>query len=117
MVHQQVVDELAAKTPGKRSLAMQSFAKALRAIPSIISDNAGLDAAELLSQLRAAHTADNTTRMGVDVIAGKMGDMQQLGIFEAFKVWVVGASGAPPHVRHQYRSRGRCYCLQQRRQK
>lgn len=80
------MDELAAKTPGKRSLAMQSFAKALRAIPSIISDNAGLDAAELLSQLRAAHAADDTTRMGVDVIAGKMGDMQQLGIFEAFKV-------------------------------
>ncbi len=82
----QVVDELAAKTPGKRSLAMQSFAKALRAIPSIISDNAGLDAAELLSQLRAAHAADDATRMGVDVLKGKMGDMKELGIFEAFKV-------------------------------
>lgn len=82
----QVVDELAAKTPGKRSLAMQSFAKALRAIPTIISDNAGLDAAELLSQLRAAHAADDSTRMGVDVLHGKMGDMKDLGIFEAFKV-------------------------------
>lgn len=37
----QVVDELAAHTPGKRSLAMEAYARALRAIPTIISDNAG----------------------------------------------------------------------------
>ena len=36
-----MVDEQAAHTPGKRSLAMEAFARALRAIPSIISDNAG----------------------------------------------------------------------------
>ena len=38
---QQVVDEAAARTPGKRSLAMEAFARSLRAIPTIISDNAG----------------------------------------------------------------------------
>jgi T-complex protein 1 subunit beta len=37
----QVVDEAAARTPGKRSLAMAAFARSLRAIPTIISDNAG----------------------------------------------------------------------------
>ena len=37
-----VVDELAAKTPGKRSLAMAAFARALRALPTIICDNAGV---------------------------------------------------------------------------
>jgi hypothetical protein len=36
-----VVDELAARTPGKRSLAMAAFARALRQIPTIICDNAG----------------------------------------------------------------------------
>ena len=35
------VEERAARTPGKRSLAMEAFARALRAIPSIICDNAG----------------------------------------------------------------------------
>lgn len=37
----QAVEALAAKTPGKRSLAMQAFARALRALPSTICDNAG----------------------------------------------------------------------------
>lgn len=123
-----MVDEAAARTPGKRSLAMAAFARALRSIPTIISDNAGanfvhercdldplhavphrnshapatskhryqmhhseavttgLDSAELVSQLRAAHASDDTNRSGVDVIEGRMGDMQELGIFEAFKV-------------------------------
>ena len=35
------VGEAAATTPGKRSLAMESFAAALRAIPTTICDNAG----------------------------------------------------------------------------
>lgn len=81
-----VVEELASKTPGKRSLAMSGFANALRAIPTTISDNAGLDSAELVSNLRAAHAADANTRMGIDVILGDTGDMKELGITEAFKV-------------------------------
>ena len=36
-----VVQKQAAVTPGKRSLAMEAFAHALRAIPSTICDNAG----------------------------------------------------------------------------
>ena len=36
-----VVEELAARTPGKKSLAMAAFARALRQIPTIICDNAG----------------------------------------------------------------------------
>ena len=47
---------------------------------------AGLDSAELVSQMRAAHAASDETRVGVDVVLGKAGDMQELGIYEAFKV-------------------------------
>lgn len=36
-----VVQKQAARTPGKRSLAMEAFAHALRAIPATICDNAG----------------------------------------------------------------------------
>ncbi|KAI3425807.1 hypothetical protein D9Q98_007782 [Chlorella vulgaris] len=82
-----VVDDLAAHTPGKKSLAMNAFARALRQIPTIICDNAGLDSAEIVSQLRAAHAAEpDASNAGVDVTIGGVGDMQQLGIFEAFKV-------------------------------
>ena len=47
--------------------------------------NAGLDSAELVSQLRAAH-AEEDTKMGVDVVLGQAGDMSKLGIYESFRV-------------------------------
>eukprot|EP00878_Enallax_costatus_P002574 GHUV01002756.1.p1 GENE.GHUV01002756.1~~GHUV01002756.1.p1 ORF type:complete len:532 (+),score=161.55 GHUV01002756.1:257-1852(+) len=81
------IDEAAKKTPGKKSLAMEAFARALRQLPTIICDNAGLDSADIVATLRAAHGADPlNTRMGVDVIAGGAGDMSELGIFESFRV-------------------------------
>ncbi|RWW26861.1 hypothetical protein BHE74_00022003 [Ensete ventricosum] len=79
------VDELARKTPGKKSHAIEAFSRSLQAIPTIISDNAGLDSAELISQLRAEHHKD-TTNAGIDVISGGVGDMDKLGISESFKV-------------------------------
>ena len=51
---------------------------------------AGLDSAELISQLRAAHAEDNT-RMGVDVVLGQAGDMADLGIYECFRVSTANA--------------------------
>ncbi|KAK9821984.1 hypothetical protein WJX81_002760 [Elliptochloris bilobata] len=86
MAMARVVGEAAATTPGKRSLAMEAFSAALRAIPATICDNAGLDSAELISQLRAAHAADGATASGVDVITGGVGDMNKLGIYESFRV-------------------------------
>jgi T-complex protein 1 subunit beta len=79
------VEELARKTPGKKSLAIDAFAAALRQIPVTIADNAGLDSADLVSQLRAAHSEDGS-RAGIDVITGEVGDMEKLGIYESFKV-------------------------------
>lgn len=49
------VDEAAKKTVGKQALAVEAFAKALRQLPTILADNAGLDSADLVSKLRAAH--------------------------------------------------------------
>jgi T-complex protein 1 subunit beta len=85
MIMSKAVEQLAAKTPGKRSLAMECFAKALRIIPSIICDNAGLDSGEIVSQLRARH-AEGQSNMGVNVLNGEVGDMLELGIAESFKV-------------------------------
>jgi T-complex protein 1 subunit beta len=65
------VEELGRRTPGKKSLAIDAFAAALRAIPTTIADNAGLDSADLVSQLRAAHSEDGS-RSGIDVISGEV---------------------------------------------
>lgn len=79
------VDELANKTPGKRATAMEAFARALRMLPTIIADNGGLDASELVAQLRAQHYEGNN-KAGIDIVKGIVGDMEELGILDSFKV-------------------------------
>lgn len=69
MVMAKEVDELARRTPGKKAHAIEAFSKALQAIPTTIADNAGLDSAELISQLRAEHQKDGCTA-GIDVLTG-----------------------------------------------
>lgn len=49
------VDEEAKRTEGKKALAVESFARALRQIPTILADNAGYDSSDLVAKLRAAH--------------------------------------------------------------
>ena len=85
MVMSKATDELAERTPGKRSMAIEAFGRALRMIPTIICDNAGLDSAELLTSLRAGHATPGSYA-GIDILTGKMGDMMTCGIFESFKV-------------------------------
>ncbi|EAW97228.1 chaperonin containing TCP1, subunit 2 (beta), isoform CRA_a [Homo sapiens] len=70
---------------GKEAVAMESYAKALRMLPTIIADNAGYDSADLVAQLRAAHSEGNTTA-GLDMREGTIGDMAILGITESFQV-------------------------------
>ncbi|CAF0812751.1 unnamed protein product [Adineta steineri] len=77
------VSQLAVKTAGKESVAIESFARALRQLPTIIADNAGYDSAELISNLRAAHTSGKST-FGLDMENGRIADMIQLGILESF---------------------------------
>merc|ERR1711865_299618 len=69
---------------GKASLAMKGFANALRAIPLAVADNGGYDSAELISSLEALH-ANGSASMGLDMMAGTVGDMAELGIMEAFR--------------------------------
>ncbi|XP_021240819.1 T-complex protein 1 subunit beta isoform X1 [Numida meleagris] len=85
MLMANAVAELAIRTPGKESVAMESFAKALRMIPTIIADNAGYDSADLVAQLRAAHSEGKTT-YGLDMKEGIIGDMAALGVTESFQV-------------------------------
>jgi T-complex protein 1 subunit beta len=78
------VDIAASKTPGKKSLAMTSYATALRQLPTIIADNGGYDSAELVTQLRASIEAGNINS-GLDMYNGTIGNMEQLGVRESYK--------------------------------
>lgn len=78
------IDIQVASTPGKAALAMEAFSRALRQLPTIIADNAGLDSGELVTQLRAAH-ANGQITAGLNVNEGKIDDMWKLGIRESYK--------------------------------
>ncbi|XP_063970086.1 T-complex protein 1 subunit beta-like [Lytechinus pictus] len=85
MLMANAVCELAARTPGKEAVAIEAFARALRQLPIIIADNAGYDSAELVSQLRAAHTEGNY-KMGLNMNNGTIGNTMELGVLESFQV-------------------------------
>jgi T-complex protein 1 subunit beta len=80
----QAVDKVAKETPGKQALAMSSFARALLQLPMIVADNGGYDAAELVTQLRAA-IASGRTSAGLNMNNGTIGDMEELGVMESYR--------------------------------
>ncbi|KAJ3218969.1 T-complex protein 1 subunit beta [Dinochytrium kinnereticum] len=85
MLMAKAVDEIAAKTSGKKAIAVESFAKALRQLPTILADNAGYDSSDLVARLKAAHNEGKKTH-GLDMYNGDIADMTVLGITESFKL-------------------------------
>merc|ERR1712054_171492 len=85
MLMAQAVEEASKTVSGKQVLAMEAYAKALRAMPMHISDNAGYDSAQLVAALRAKHYEGHHT-WGLEMEKGNLADMNELGIREAYKV-------------------------------
>ncbi|PVV02205.1 hypothetical protein BB560_003346 [Smittium megazygosporum] len=79
------VEKLATTTKGKISLAINAFAAALRQLPTILCDNSGLDSASIVSDLRAAHY-NGQLQAGIDLNAGSVVNVSDLGITESFKL-------------------------------
>lgn len=78
------IDQQIPQISGKEAMAMEAFSRALRQLPTIIADNAGLDSSALVTQLRAAHNRGENAS-GLDVVKGAVGDMRSLGIRESYK--------------------------------
>jgi thermosome len=66
---------------GREQLAVQAFAKAVEVIPRTLAENAGMDPIDALVELRSKHGAGQTT-VGVDVMAGKVGELKDKAIWE-----------------------------------
>jgi len=71
--------------PGREQLAVRGFAEALEAVPNTLTENAGLDPIDVLSDLRARHEKGETWA-GIEVISGKIQDMSKAGVFEPLSV-------------------------------
>jgi len=85
MLMADAVEKLAHKTMGKQQFAMESFALALRALPTIIADNGGFDSSQLIPELRALH-ANGEYSKGIDMNKGVVADMADLAINESLAV-------------------------------
>lgn len=79
------VDELAKTLSGKQAIAVEAFGRALRQLPTIICENGGYDAAELVTNLRAEITNGNV-QAGINMFEGKVDNMKELGVTECLRV-------------------------------
>jgi len=71
--------------PGREQLAVMSYAEALESVPNTLSENAGLDPIDIISELRARHEKDEVWA-GIEVHDGKVKNMEKAGVFEPLAV-------------------------------
>lgn len=80
-----VLRQYAETLPGKEQLAVKAFANGLEAITIALTENAGLDPIDVLSELRSRHEKGETWA-GIEVLSGKVQDMTKAGVFEPLAV-------------------------------
>jgi chaperonin GroEL (HSP60 family) len=71
--------------PGREQLAVMSYAEALEAVPNTLSENAGLDPIDIISELRVRHEKGEVWA-GIEVVDGKVKNMEKAGVFEPLAV-------------------------------
>lgn len=76
--------EYAKQIGGREQLAIQAFAESLEAVPKALAENAGMDAIETIVKLRNLH--QKSCAHGVNVMEGKVDDLEKKGVFEPTKV-------------------------------
>jgi chaperonin GroEL (HSP60 family) len=74
--------DYAPKVGGREQLAVNAFAESLEVIPWTLSENAGLEPIDIVSELRAAHEKPKGATIGIDVFSGKTMDMRKKGVIE-----------------------------------
>jgi chaperonin GroEL (HSP60 family) len=80
-----MLKKFAETLPGREQLAARAFAEALETVPNTLTENAGLDPIDVLSELRARHEKGEIWA-GIEVFSGKVQDMSKAGVFEPLSV-------------------------------
>jgi thermosome len=71
---------------GREQLAIEAFAEALEIIPWTLAENAGMDAINVLIELKNAHTKKGGRTHGVDVMENRVSDMVKAKVLEPLRV-------------------------------
>jgi len=76
----------ATKIGGREQLAIEAFAEAVEVIPKTLAENGGLDAIDILVELRSAHEKEDGKNKGINVFTGKVQDSVENGVIEPINV-------------------------------
>jgi len=85
--------KFATSLSGREQLAVLSFAEAIEVIPRTLSENAGLDPIDMLTETKVQHDSGNKWA-GIDVFSGKVVDAWQTGVIEPLKIKVQAIKSA-----------------------
>ena len=80
-----VLRKYADTLPGKEQLAVRIYAEALETIAVVLTESAGLEPIDVISELRTRHE-NGETWSGIEVREGKIQDMSKIGVFEPLTV-------------------------------
>merc|ERR1719486_1400033 len=78
--------EKAKSIEGTRQYAYRAVADALEVIPRSLAHNCGADVVRVMTDLRSRHAQKNGLHWGIDGSTGKVADVKQMGILDAFAV-------------------------------
>jgi len=76
----------ATKVGGREQLAVEAFADAVEVVPKTLAENAGLEAIDVIVDLRSAHEKEGGKYKGIDVFTGKVQNSLENGIIEPLVV-------------------------------
>ncbi|MED6151759.1 T-complex protein 1 subunit theta [Stylosanthes scabra] len=77
------VKEFSFKETGLDQYAIAKFAESFEMIPRTLSENAGLNAMEIISSLYAEHASGNT-KVGIDLEEGACKDVSTMGVWDLY---------------------------------
>ncbi len=80
-----VLKQYAETLPGREQLAVRIYAEALESVTIALTENAGLDPIDILSELRSRHEKGEKWA-GIEVLSGKVQDMFKMGVYEPIAV-------------------------------
>ena len=80
---------------GREQLAIEAFAEALEIIPWTLAENAGMDAIDVVIELKNAHTGKKNGKVyGINVLQNKVSDMMAAHVIEPLRVKIQAIQSA-----------------------
>ena len=74
------------KVGGRQQLAVEAFADAVEVIPRTLAENGGLEAIDILIELRQVHDKQDGKFIGINVFTGKLQNSIESGVIEPIVV-------------------------------